>query len=135
MRQTCFVPREGCPFTLNHFCFLFPRLALPPQGPSAAEVAALPKWENRHATRGKSEGQVQVFQRDGKAIAAQWSMVSSIWIEVGEVRNNRPTKLREGRVWGCHIPVPDSAEVGGGYQSSPVGIVPDKYLTFVSMSI
>lgn len=56
------------------------------QGPSAVEIAALPKWQERHSARGKSEGQVQVFQRDGKAIAAQWSAASSTWIEVGEVR-------------------------------------------------
>lgn len=49
------------------------------------EIASLPKWEERYATRGKSEGQVQVFQRAGKAIAAQWSAASSAWIEVGEV--------------------------------------------------
>lgn len=61
------------------------------QGPSAGEIAALPKWDQRHAKQGKSEGQVEVFQRSGKAIAAQWSAASSIWIEVGEVR------LRIGR--------------------------------------
>ncbi|CAN0117001.1 unnamed protein product, partial [Laminaria digitata] len=55
------------------------------QGPSAVEIAALPKWEERHSAVGKSEGQVQVFQRNGKAIAAQWSAASSAWIEVGEV--------------------------------------------------
>lgn len=59
---------------------------VPVQGPSAVEIAKLPRWEQRHANIGKSEGQVQVFQRDGKAIAAQWSAASSTWIEVGEVR-------------------------------------------------
>lgn len=63
------------------------------QGPSAVEIAALPKWEARHATLGKSEGQVQVFQRAGKAIAAQWSVASSIWIEVGEVRESGWRKM------------------------------------------
>jgi phospholipase A-2-activating protein len=37
------------------------------------------------AHHGSSEGQVQVFNKDGKAIAAQWSAVSGTWIEVGEV--------------------------------------------------
>ena len=73
----------GCPVLLFGVC----RLVCPNrQGPSAQEIAALPKWEEQHSTRGKSEGQVQVFQRGGKAIAAQWSAASSTWIEVGEVR-------------------------------------------------
>jgi hypothetical protein len=28
---------------------------------------------------------VQVFQREGKAIAAQWSAASGAWVEIGEV--------------------------------------------------
>lgn len=54
-------------------------------GPSAEEIASLPKWEMNAGHIGKSEGQVQVFNKNGKAIAAQWSMASGTWIEVGEV--------------------------------------------------
>lgn len=83
------------------------RLPPPPcvQGPSPAEIAALPKWEERHATRGKSEGQVQVFQRAGKAIAAQWSAASSTWIEVGEVIFVVAGRGRGGGVTSCLPPV------------------------------
>ena len=54
-------------------------------GPSADEIAKLPKWEMNSLTQGRSEGQVQVFNKGGKAIAAQWSAASRTWIEVGEV--------------------------------------------------
>ena len=54
-------------------------------GPSKEEIDALPKWEMNVAHHGSSEGQVQVFNKNGKAIAAQWSAVSGTWIEVGEV--------------------------------------------------
>eukprot|EP00592_Proboscia_alata_P003778 CAMPEP_0194365742 /NCGR_PEP_ID=MMETSP0174-20130528/13772_1 /TAXON_ID=216777 /ORGANISM="Proboscia alata, Strain PI-D3" /LENGTH=868 /DNA_ID=CAMNT_0039140575 /DNA_START=60 /DNA_END=2666 /DNA_ORIENTATION=- len=54
-------------------------------GPSSEEIAKLPRWDMRAVQTGRSDGQVQVFQRDGKAIAAQWSATSSTWIEVGEV--------------------------------------------------
>lgn len=36
-------------------------------------------------TKGRSEGQVQVFNKNGVAIAAQWSDASQTWIEVGQV--------------------------------------------------
>ena len=35
---------------------------------------------------------MQVFQRAGKAIAAQWSAASSTWIEVGEVWDEARTE-------------------------------------------
>ena len=54
-------------------------------GPSSEEIAKLPFWERNFDKRGKSEGQVQLFQKNGIAIAAQWSMASQTWIEVGEV--------------------------------------------------
>lgn len=57
-------------------------------GPSPEEVAKLPRWENNFEKRGTSEGQVQLFQKDGIAIAAQWSAASQTWIEVGQVMGN-----------------------------------------------
>jgi phospholipase A-2-activating protein len=54
-------------------------------GPSADEIAQLPRWEDHMRLPGRSEGQVQVFQKNGVAVAAQWSAVSATWIEVGEV--------------------------------------------------
>ncbi len=54
-------------------------------GPSNDEIAKLPKWENSFDFSGKSEGTVQVFNKNGIAIAAQWSQASKTWIEVGEV--------------------------------------------------
>lgn len=54
-------------------------------GPSAEEVSKLPKWELNALQQGKKEGQVQLFQKDGTAIAAQWSAASATWIEVGQV--------------------------------------------------
>jgi phospholipase A-2-activating protein len=55
-------------------------------GPSQDEISKLPDWYTAAAIiRGKSEGQVQLFQKDGTAIAAQWSADSQTWIEVGQV--------------------------------------------------
>ena len=58
-------------------------------GPRPEEISKYPKWELQSTMPGKSEGQVQVFQRGGKAIAAQWSMASQTWMEVGEVTGSR----------------------------------------------
>jgi phospholipase A-2-activating protein len=55
------------------------------RGPTPEEVQKLPRWELNGLQQGKSEGQVQLFQREGIAIAAQWSMTSQCWIEVGQV--------------------------------------------------
>lgn len=54
-------------------------------GPSAEDLAKAPKWELRGTNPGRSEGQVGVFNKDGKLIAAQWLAASGAWIEVGEV--------------------------------------------------
>ena len=71
-------------------------------GPSAEEIAKLPLWEQNLQRQGKSEGQVQVFNKNGIAIAAQWSMASQTWIEVGQVmgtnnnnnnNNNSPQEI------------------------------------------
>ena len=58
-------------------------------GPSAEEIAKLPKWEMNQLTVGRSEGQVQIFNKDGIAIAAQWSAASKTWIEVGQVMGSK----------------------------------------------
>lgn len=78
------------------------------KGPSEEDLAKACRWENRGSERGKddltksncnslhndavvidltgkSEGQVTLFNKNGQLIAAQWSMASQVWIEVGEV--------------------------------------------------
>ena len=57
-------------------------------GPSAEEVAKLPVWETSATRQGTSEGQVQLFRKGDIAIAAQWSVASGCWIEVGQVMGN-----------------------------------------------
>ena len=54
-------------------------------GPSEEDLRKAPRWEAASARPGSSEGQVCVFNKQGKLIAAQWSMASSTWIEMGEV--------------------------------------------------
>jgi phospholipase A-2-activating protein len=90
-------------------------------GPSAEEIAQLPKWEMNALTQGRSEGQVQVFQREGKAIAAQWSASSRTWIEVGEVTGSSANAgtirgKRYDHVLPIEIDVP-----GGGVQKLQIG--------------
>jgi phospholipase A-2-activating protein len=55
------------------------------KGPSDEDLAKVTKWELRGSQVGKSEGQVMLFNKDQRLIAAQWSMASQVWIEVGEV--------------------------------------------------
>jgi phospholipase A-2-activating protein len=59
-------------------------------GPSSDEVSKLHPWHSAYEKRGTSEGQVHLFNKNGVAIAAQWSMDSLTWIEVGEV-TGRPS--------------------------------------------
>ena len=58
------------------------------KGPNAEELAKLTCWDNRFTQLGTSEGQVCVFRKLGRAIAAQWStggVGGGSWVEVGEV--------------------------------------------------
>jgi phospholipase A-2-activating protein len=67
---------------------------------SEADLAKLPLWQDRARHVGKSEGQVQLFRKEGGAIAAQWSAVSGTWIEVGQVLGGRPASGGGGVVNG-----------------------------------
>ena len=58
------------------------------KGPSAEEIAKLPRWEDRAAHTGTSDGHVCVFSRAGKAIAAQWSHPSRCWVSVMTTTNH-----------------------------------------------
>ena len=55
------------------------------KGPSEEDLKKAPKWESAGSRPGTSEGQVCVFNKQGKLIAAQWSTASLTWIEMGEV--------------------------------------------------
>ncbi|GAX23166.1 phospholipase A-2-activating protein [Fistulifera solaris] len=94
-------------------------------GPSSEEIAKLPKWEHQAQHRGTSEGQVQVFQKNGIAIAAQWSMASSTWIEVGQVVGNQGSDSSgSGVIDGVHydhvLPI-EVDQTGGGVAQLRVG--------------
>ncbi len=54
-------------------------------GPTSEEVTKLHPWHLSFEKRGTSEGQVHLFNKNNVAIAAQWSMDSQTWIEVGQV--------------------------------------------------
>jgi len=90
-------------------------------GPTPEEIAKLPKWEMNALTQGRSEGQVQIFNKNNKAIAAQWSDVSKTWIEVGEVMG---TNQNAGQIDGVsydHV-FPIEIDVpGGGVTSLQIG--------------
>ena len=82
-------------------------------GPTPEEVAKLPHWNDRLQHRGKSEGFVQVFQRDGVAIAAQWSMDSQTWLEVGQVTGSRDSGSIGGVTYDHVLPVEIDRTEGG----------------------
>ena len=91
-------------------------------GPTQEEIAKLPDWNtDRYNMRGKSEGHVQLFRKDRIAIAAQWSMASATWIEVGEVTGSKQSK---GQIDGVEYDFVFPIEVdvpGGGVQNLQIG--------------
>eukprot|EP00804_Cyclotella_cryptica_P003849 CCRYP_015725-RA/>CCRYP_015725-RA protein AED:0.13 eAED:0.13 QI:658/1/1/1/0.5/0.33/3/49/678 len=90
-------------------------------GPSPDEIAKLPKWEMNALTQGRSEGQVQVFQKEGKAIAAQWSAASRTWIEVGEVTGSSANAgTINGKKYDHVLPIEIDVP-GGGVQKLQIG--------------
>lgn len=89
-------------------------------GPSPDEVQKLPKWENNHEKWGKSEGQVQLFNKDGVAIAAQWSVASLTWIEVGQVMGSADGGAVSGVQYDHVFPV-EIDQPGGGIVKLQIG--------------
>lgn len=89
-------------------------------GPSPDEIAKLPRWEDSMTMPGKSEGQVQVFQKNGIAIAAQWNAASRAWIEVGEVTGQSDTGLIDGVQYDHVFPI-EIDQTGGGVATLQIG--------------
>eukprot|EP00980_Cylindrotheca_fusiformis_P004005 scaffold880_cov132-Cylindrotheca_fusiformis.AAC.1 len=89
-------------------------------GPTPEEVAKLPLWEQNSQVRGNSEGQVHVFNKGGVAIAAQWSMASQTWIEVGQVMGSRETGTVDGVTYDHVFPI-EVDQTGGGVAKLQIG--------------
>lgn len=95
-------------------------------GPTAEEIAKLPQWEQHTQLAGTSEGQVQVFQKNGTAIAAQYNMASATWVEVGQVvgSNNDSSSSSSGIIDGVqydHVLPIEVDQTGGGVAQLRVG--------------
>eukprot|EP01083_Nonionella_stella_P062517 162532_1 len=90
-------------------------------GPSAEEIAGLPKWEMNTTNPGTSEGQVMVFNKNGKAIAAQWSAASRAWIEVGEVTGRNENAGTIDGVQYDHVFPIEMDAAGGVVQKFQIG--------------
>jgi len=89
-------------------------------GPSAEEVAKLPLWETNVQKRGTSEGQVQLFNKNSTAIAAQWSMASQTWIEVGQVMGSADGGTVDGVQYDHALPI-EIDQTGGGVAKLEIG--------------
>eukprot|EP00934_Nitzschia_sp_Nitz4_P000364 Nitzschia sp. Nitz4//scaffold61_size107673//42780//45119//NITZ4_004232-RA/size107673-processed-gene-0.56-mRNA-1//1//CDS//3329555701//364//frame0 len=89
-------------------------------GPTPEEIAKLPLWENSASTRGTSEGQVHVFNKGGVAIAAQWSMTSQTWIEVGQVMGSNDGGAIDGVSYDHVLPI-EVDQSGGGVAKLQLG--------------
>ena len=89
-------------------------------GPSAEEVSKLPPWETNLQKRGTSEGQVQLFNKNGTAIAAQWSMSSQTWIEVGQVMGSADGGTVDGVQYDHVLPI-EVDQTGGGVAKLQIG--------------
>ena len=90
-------------------------------GPSPEEVAKLPLWEHGQQHRGTSEGQVQLFNKGGIAIAAQWSMASQTWIEVGQVMGSSADGGTIDGVAYDHVFPIEVDQTGGGVAELQIG--------------
>jgi len=90
-------------------------------GPTQEEIANLPRWEDQTNHSGKSEGQVQVFSKGNKAIAAQWSATSQTWIEVGEVTGSNDSTGTINGVQFDHVFPIEIDVAGGGVQNLQIG--------------
>lgn len=82
-------------------------------GPTSEEIAKATKWADRFQTKGTSEGQVMVFNKDGSLIAAQWSSHSAAWIEIGEVTGSGDGGAVHGVRYDHVLPVEMDARGGG----------------------
>ena len=89
-------------------------------GPSAEEVAKLPPWETSQQKRGTSEGQVQLFSKNNTAIAAQWSMSSQTWVEVGQVMGSADGGTIDGVQYDHVLPI-EVDQQGGGVAKLQIG--------------
>ena len=74
-------------------------------GPSQEEINKATKWSDRSKVTGSSEGQVMVFNKDGKMIAAQWSAISGTWIEIGDVTGSTDAGEINGITYDHVMPV------------------------------
>lgn len=74
-------------------------------GPSQEEINKATKWSDRGKVAGSSEGQVMVFNKDGKMIAAQWSAISGTWIEIGDVTGSTDAGEINGITYDHVMPV------------------------------
>jgi phospholipase A-2-activating protein len=90
-------------------------------GPSPEEVAKLPLWEQHAQHRGTSEGQVQLFNKGGIAIAAQWSMASQTWIKVGQLMGSSAVGGTIDGVAYDHVFPIEVDQTGGGVAELQIG--------------
>jgi len=74
-------------------------------GPSQEEIDKLPDWDSQATTPGRGSGDVKVFRKAGKAIAAQWSAESGTWIEVGEVMGSNSGGVVDGERFDHVLPI------------------------------
>lgn len=89
-------------------------------GPTPEEIAKLPLWEHSVSRPGNSEGQVQVFNKGGIAIAAQWSVVSRTWVEVGQVTGSSDGGTIDGTSFDHVLPI-EVDQTGGGVAKLQIG--------------
>ena len=91
------------------------------KGPSQEEISNLPKWEMNALQQGRSEGQVQVFNKGGIAVAAQWSAASRTWIEVGQVMGSSEDSGTIDGVQYDHVLPIEVDTQGGGVAKLKIG--------------
>lgn len=91
------------------------------KGPSNVDIEKLPAIETSSQLRGKSDGDVQMFRKNGKAWACQWSAVSGTWVEIGEVTGTGSAGMVDGVAYDMVIPVEIENPRSGGIQKLEIG--------------
>lgn len=71
--------------------------------------------------KGKSDGDVQMFQKSGKAWACQWSVSSQTWIEIGEITGSANKGMVDGVAYDLVIPVEIEQPGTGRIQNLEIG--------------
>ena len=93
------ISRAADPETVQEHQASLDRAKIKPAAPSASDVASYPPWSSAASNPGTSQGQVKVFNDNGKGVAAHWDDIAKAWQYIGEVTGQASQEEREYLVY------------------------------------